>query len=341
MEERNRVESHPVDYLTMVLNYISRLVQAANMPEAEAQAERAAQFARERFAREPDRFRIGLANCLETLAMIRSDRGRHAESRDLREEAISLLKEASGQQRTLAQCHSNLAGVLRSLGDLDGALRNSQEAVTLYRSLVPIEREARVDYSSGLEAFAGDPRPSLGDALVGLSTYQNDAKLTEECLASSQEAADIFSELAGDFPDSFSDHLGMARHNLGMAKFGVGDGPGGLREMEASAAIFETLAKVRPEVYEPTLAHTLSSVVRANLKLHRFSEALSRARRLVDLSRRLQARSPSKFLNQHLFNLELLVSMLREAGQTEEAGPVLEEIARLKPGATSQESDFA
>ena len=127
MEDRKRVELHPVEYLAMLLNFIQRLVQSDHLNEAEANATKALNFAREGYAKEPLKYNDALASSLETCAMIASDLGKLEECRDARREAIQLLRATPGHERTLAQCLSNQSGTLQSLGDFDGALKHSEE----------------------------------------------------------------------------------------------------------------------------------------------------------------------------------------------------------------------
>jgi hypothetical protein len=332
MEDRKRVELHPVEYLTLWLNYIQRLLQSSFLDEAEKEAQAAIKFARERFAQSPDKFRDGLASSLETGALIANDREQYAASRGLREEEIGILRGVSGRDKSLAQCHNNHANVLKSLGDSAGALKHSQEAVQLYRAVAANKiAGTATDFSSGLQAWVDDPRPTLAEALVGLSTYQNDAKQSQECLVSALEAFDIFFELSEQFPDQFRYHFGMARHNLGMAKFGVGDAASGLREMQAAAAIHEQLAKIHPEAYAPGLAQILASLTLAYAKNERNAEALEAAERCVALYRKLHQETTGRFAKQLVANLENLRILHEAAGHSEQVEGIAVELARLKP----------
>lgn len=328
MEARNRVELHPVEYLTMWLNFVQRLVQSHLMDEAEMEAQAALEFARERFAQSPEKFLDGLVSSLETCAIISNEAGQYSASRALREEEIRLLRGVSGHEKAFAQCLSNHAGVLKSLGDFSAALSHSLEAVQLYRTITAKNVGTATDYSHGLQAYTDDPRPILGLALIALSTYQNDAKQFQECLGSVQEAFVIFHELSEQFPDQFRHSFAMARHNLGMAKFGVGDKPGGLQEMRESAAIYEHLANVHPEIYSPEHAHILWSLGLAYVKNDRNAEALETVEKCAALYRTLN-QSAGNFTNPLAATLTNLRILHEAAGHADQVERISSELAQL------------
>ena len=329
MEDRNRVELHPAGYLAMLLNLIARLSQLEQWGEAEELATKALDMSRKKYSEDPQTFRDALSSSLETLAIIFSAKGEHQRCRQVRQEAIHLLLNAVGHKRDLAQSLNNQAGTLMALGEDAGALAHSQEAVKLYRELVE-EGRARgdSDYSKGLQAWVDDARPNLAKALVGLSSYQDRAKQHRECLASAKEAFDIFSTLSDDYPDQFRDAFGLARHNLGMALFGVGDGEGGLKEFQAAAALFGNLAKVNLEVHGPSYAHMLNSLVRGCVKTGRNDEALTSAQDCVAVYRSLNERTSGRYTAQLRSWLEILKGLCEDLGHQEEAKRAEAELAR-------------
>ena len=331
MEERNRVDLHPAEYLTMWLNYISRLIQVANLNEAESEVLNARDFVRKKFREDPVKFGSGLAETLETYAVVANAKGLYDNGREAREEAIGILRGISGHEKQLAQCLNNYAGTLNILGEKNLALEISREAVAIYRKLVESKTSAtETSYSSGLQAWVDDPRPNLGDALIALSTYQNEAKLYEECLVSAKEAYDIFFELSEDFPDQFRYHLGMAQHNLGMAKTSAGDIPGGLMDFRESAKIYKTLYDIHPEVFAPDYAHILGSLALACLKDKKIEEALAPAEECVSLLRKLDEQIPGRFTRQLARNFDYLSLIYAEMGWQERSIQITEELERLK-----------
>lgn len=329
MEDRNRVELHPAGYLAMLLNLVARLHQLEQWQEAEGLAKKALDFSKAKYAEDPKTFFDAFTSSLETMAIGLAANGENEKCREVRGEAIQLLRGVPGHERNLAQSLNNHAGVLKALGDDSGALAHSLEAVRVYRELVDKgPPEGGADYSKGLDAWVKDCRPNLAKALVGLSSYQDRAKLQQDCLASASEAFDIFFTLSEDYPDQFRDAFGLARHNLGMAKFGVGDREGGLREFQAAADLFEKLAEINFEVYGPTYAHMLDSLMRGYVKNNRNEEALAQVEKCLHVYRSLNERTSGRYVGKVREWQEILKGFYEDLGRPEKAKAVAEEIAR-------------
>jgi tetratricopeptide (TPR) repeat protein len=310
MEERGRVELYPVEYSTLALNLVARLDQVGEYAEAEVLAKRMVEFCRTRFANEPEKFKDALATSLESYAVTTSNQGKLEDSRKAREESVKMWRAIPESDRHLAQSLNNLAGTLKSMGDFDNALKASQESVDIYRKVVERTNPAQsTNYKSGLDAWVNDPRPQFGQALVGLSSHQNDLKMRAECFASAKEGYVLFQKLNGDYPDQFGFHFGMAVHNLGMADFGLNDMVAGLHHMKEAAVIMEPLAKGQPKAYLPSYAHVLNSVTIAYYQLQRIDEAVESAKACVAAYQKLNALAPgiyTKMLGESLDNLRVL-----------------------------------
>jgi tetratricopeptide (TPR) repeat protein len=300
------------------------------LAEAEENTKTALELARTHYQHHQQKFRESLAESLETQAIIASALGRYEESLRAQAEAIELFRAAPVQTRDLARCLNNLSGVLKALGDASGALRSSLEAVQLYRSLVTADpRTSRTNFSQGLQAWADDPRPNLADALIALSTHQNDVRQTQECLASAQEAFDIFFGLFQDFPDQFRHHYGMACFNLGVAKLAAKDGAGGVREMERAAEAYASLAAIHPGAYQPDYAHILGGLAVALAQNGRVPDGLKAAELCVAIYRTLYERNSRKFIGQLRSNLGNLKILYDELGYSDKAAAIGDEIIQL------------
>ena len=330
MENRNRVELHPAGYITLVLNLVARLTQAEQMNEAEELAKKALELSRKKHSEDANTFNGALINSLESMAIILSTKGEYQKCKEVRDEAIRLLRNTPGSERDFAQCLNNYAGILMRLGDDVGALAQSQESVRLYRNLVEDAKpEGTADFSKGLDAWVEDPRPNLAKALVGLSSYQDKAKLHQECHASAKEAFDLFFTLSQEFPDQFLDAFGLARHNLGMAKLGIGDREGGLREFQEAAVLFGNLAKINFIVYGPTYAHMLDSVMRGLVKSDRNEEALARVVECLGVYRSLNEKTSGRYAGKVREWLEILKGFYEDLGRPEKAKEVATELAHF------------
>lgn len=338
MRERHRVGLYPLEYLTIWQDYILRLSQSGALDEARGEAAEALAFARDGFRRDQAVFRAGLAATLETWAVVAAECLDLAGSRAAREEEIGVLGEVAGSEAAQAQCLSNHSGVLKALGDAPAALQYSERAVELYRQIVAGragDQDQRTDYGSGLQAWQDDPRPHLGDALVGLSAHQNDAGQREACLGSAQEAVEVFAALSEDFPDQFTHHLAMARHNLGMAVCGVGDASGGLREIQEAARVYKRLVGLRPSAHAPTYARILSSLALAYAMNDLGSESLGAAEECAETCRRLWDGAPKRFADLLTRSLERLRVLYEAAGLPQMAAAVATEITAVESAATA------
>lgn len=330
MEERVRVDLHPAEYLTMLINYVQRLFQLGILNEAESCASKALGFARSRYEHEPEKFKDGLISSLETWAIITSSLGRLKESCKVREETIILLRTLPNQKRILAQSLSNHAGTLYALNDLASALQFSQEAVDIYREFENQRiSKGHTDFNNGLQASVDDARPNLGLALISLSTYQNAAQQYQECLNSAQEAFNILFELSEDFPDTFQHQFAMARHNLGMGKFSVGDVKGGLLEMEEATTIYERLMTIHPDVYRLEYAHLLRSMALAHAKNNRNGDAIVQTEKAAGFYRELARQAPDRHAKSLISSLNELKILYEATGQNEMTDKIKLELAEL------------
>jgi hypothetical protein len=121
----------------------------------------------------------------------------------------------------------------------------------------------------------------------------------------------------------------MARHNLGSAKFGMGDKLGGLNEIQAAADIYATLAKIHPGAYLPAYAHILGSLVRAFAMNDRNPEAIAQAEACVGVYRDLNKQAPGRFKKQLISSLEDLKSLYEDTGNVDRAQSVGAELTQL------------
>jgi len=336
METRNRVHLHPAEYIIMLHNYTHRLMQVEQVTEAETESNKAMALAREHYAHDPQGFHNTLIDSLEVEADIAFALGRYEESREARAEAIRLLRATPGRERTLAQCLNNQSRTVRSLGDTSSALEHSEAAVQIYRSLVSEgETGANADYSAGLQAWVDDSYAALGDGLITLSSHQLEAGRFEEALLSAQESVDIFGELGDDFRDQFWPRYGMARHNLGLAKFSVGDLAGELVEMQEAANVYRRLATAHSGAYLPAYVLIQGSFALALARNDRLPEGLAQQEECVDAYRKLEQADPGRFVEQlktALFNLAILYE---EVGRLEDASDTRSERVQLDTRAAS------
>lgn len=324
---RNR---NPTSYLTSLFNLFGRLVQLAEWEEADRLAGKALELSRLRYSEDPREFLEALTASIEATALVFSARGEHQRCREAREEAIRLLQNIDGHERTLAEILINYTLTLKVLGNDAAALTHSQEAVRLYRGLVEKGRPNIARHNpDSLQAWRNMPLPQLAKALMNLSSCQCRAKLHHEGLASAKEAFDILFTLSEEFPDQFREALGHARHHLGVAKMGAGDKQGGLQEFQAATGLFENLAHLNLRVYGPTYAGMLVNLVVECVNRDRKMEALARAEECVKIYRSINETAAGRYSKQLMNCLGMLKVLYGDLGHSEKAAEIAAEIAQM------------
>lgn len=128
------------------------------------------------------------------------DFGESVRALPLVDHALTVARE-SGDETLLAESLNLRGYVLRSLGDREGALREGEEAVRVYRKLMDVQR------SEFLPDFAG--------SLNNLGIWYGDLGRFEEALNTTLEAVEIRRKLADAQPSAFLPDFARSLNNLG------------------------------------------------------------------------------------------------------------------------------
>ena len=82
----------------------------------------------------------------------------------------------------------------------------------------------------------------------------------EEALAASQEAVDLYRQLAAARPDAFLPDLAMSLNNLGIRLSDLGRREEALAASQEAVDIYRRLAAARPDAFLPDLAMSLNNL---------------------------------------------------------------------------------
>jgi nucleoside phosphorylase/tetratricopeptide (TPR) repeat protein len=246
---------------------------------------------------------------------------------------------------------NNLGAMQRDLGRRELALDSSQEAVSIYRTLVAKRPNAflpdlarglnnlgnkRIDLgqlepalAATLEAVAiyralaaASPNaflPYLASSLNNLGTIQHDLGQRESALASAQEAVAICRKLAAVHSDASLADLATSLNNLGTAQIDLNQGESALASTQEAVAIRRMLAAIRPDTFLPDLASSLNNMGNHQSELGQRVAALASIQEAVAIYRRLAAARPEAFLPYLASSLNNLGIGQSELGQNEPA----------------------
>ena len=141
----------------------------------------------------------------------------------------------------------------------------------------------------------------------------------EEALAPSQEAADLYRELAVANPAVYLPDLAGSLRNLGSLLSELGRGEDALGPSQEAVTTLRRLAEENPVVYLPDLARSQNVLCALLAGAGRWEEALAFCHEAADLYQRLVEANRAVYLPDLAASLRNLGSLLWEAGRREEA----------------------
>jgi len=204
------------------------------------------------------------------------------------------------------------------LGRRDDALAATEEAVHLYRSLLPITAEpleGPTDILSGLAQSLN----TLGQALSDLGRRQ-------EAVSATEEAVRHFRTLAATEPGTFLPELAKSLNSLGNRLGADRDGRDDALTATAEAVeYYYSLHADRPEAYRAGLATALNDLGIRFSDLGKWEDALDFTQQAVEHYRALVAACPDALLPDLTTSLSNVGFFLNELGRGEQALAPLEE----------------
>ncbi|MER6200505.1 ATP-binding protein [Streptomyces sp. NPDC001586] len=215
-------------------------------------------------------FRALLAEVLMGLCAVLQHFGQGADALPSAREAAEILR---ALVREDPQAHlSRLLTALNHLAmcqDGPGAVASTAEAVALHRRLV---------------GASGAHRAELAMSLHNLALYTRSTGDTGAALESAAEAVRIYEVLAGETPESHTEHLARALITLG-ARQGPTDPREGVRTCARAVELYEALARDAPTAHREDLADALIAHSQLLGEVRDLQGAVAEGRRAVDVLR--------------------------------------------------------
>ena len=282
--ERQRQDFDPSAFTNLQCGLAMRLLQAGRFTSAHRQAHDALRFIRRRYEKNPSGTTSAYVEALEAYAVTAHARGKHRLSLQTRRDAIQVLRQQPGAERSLAQSLSNLAGDLDKVGEVEEALASSREAVSLYRDIVALQPPTlQTDNSTGLHAHQADARWDFAAALAGLGNRLIDANHNEEALAVAKESMTVAEGLRLKAPEEATSLAAMAHFNLGRTLSKLGNDSKALREMEEADQMFRTLSSISPVRHALEYGVVLRGLAYVAMERSDYATAAIYSQRQVDI----------------------------------------------------------
>jgi tetratricopeptide (TPR) repeat protein len=217
----------------------------------------------------------------------------------------------------------------QSLSLMDLSLRVAERRVGLARAqLIAIAADSAAPTELHRAAL-GNVANCFGSLGVRLSKLGR----REEALAASQEAVDLYRQLAAARPDAFLPELARSLNNTGVMLSDLGRREEALAAAQEAVDLYRQLAAARPDAFLPDLASGLTNLGRALSHLGRREEALAASQEGVGLYRQLASMWPAAFLPALATSLgalsQALAGLDRAAEAAKAAGEGLTIIAPL------------
>jgi tetratricopeptide (TPR) repeat protein len=296
-------------------------------------AEEAVRILRPLAKEDPAALGASLAAGLRNLALRLGAVGR-------RSEAVTAIKEAVAIRRPLAAEHpaaygAELANVLTisaglsmEAGETDAALETIDEAIALYRSLVAVNEVAyEENLAMALHNFSAMLTGGVGPTVR--SRRQTDPQDHEQALAASNEAVEIWRQLAAARPAAHSPVLATGLNSLAIHLAELGRQEKALKVIAEAIEIIRPFTAERPAVHGATLAMALNSRSNILATLDRPDEALDAAVEAVEAFRPAVEHNPAGSAVDFAVVLNNLARRLAATGRDEQAARVKEELASL------------
>ncbi len=182
------------------------------------------------------------------------------------------------------------------------------------------------------EALGGkaDAADRLATSLNNLSIRLADLGRREDALAASQEAAEVYRELAAFRPDAFRPDLATSLNNLSNRLAGLGRREDALAASQEAAEVYRELAAARPDAFRPDLATSLNNLSVLLADLGRQEEALAAIQEAVTIRRELARARPDAFRPDLAMALNNLSASLAGLGRREDALAAIQEAVTIR-----------
>ncbi len=155
-----------------------------------------------------------------------------------------------------------------------------------------------------------------------------------------EEALEIYQNLADQHPEAFLPYVAGTLNNLGNILSELGDRHGALKRTEEALAIYQQLVEQHPEAFLPYVATTLNNLGQFMAELGDRDGARQRTEQALAIYQQLADQHPEAFLPDLAMTLNNLGTILSELGdrdgarqRTEEALAIYQNLAEQHPEA--------
>lgn len=189
-----------------------------------------------------------------------------------------------------------------------------REAVTILETIAVTSPEIQV---------------TLASALNTLTITLSKLGQREDALTKSEQAVQIYEQLAKTRPEAFLPDLAMSLNNLSISLSELGRREEALAKIAQSVQIREQLAKARPEAFLPDLAGSLNNLSTILSELGRRKEAMAKSEQALQINEQLAKVRPEKILPDLAMSLNNLSIILRDLGRREEVLAKIEQSVQI------------
>ncbi|SDH98604.1 Tetratricopeptide repeat-containing protein [Sinosporangium album] len=222
----------------------------------------------------------------------------------------------------------------RVAGEVGGLVAPRETLVALYEALpFPSAVLAEAQALLAKRLLISVPDGDDGERARWLTAFgQHVSRLGRpaEALRATQEAVDIYRELAGHYPDRYRPDLADSLDNLGNRLSGLGLLVEALRAAQEAVDIRRELAGHYPDHFHPGLADSLDNLGNHLWETGRPAEAVRAALEAVDIRRELAGRYPDRYRPGLANSLSNLGNHLRATGLLTEALNVTREAVDIR-----------
>ncbi|HRW82645.1 MAG TPA: tetratricopeptide repeat protein [Methanothrix sp.] len=198
------------------------------------------------------------------------------------------------------------------LDALDRALPSPERTLSLREIIAEVQK-------AKLEILPSDDYAQRACLLNNLGLALSNLGQREKAIKPSQEAAEIYRQLAEADPQVFLPNLAASLNNLGMMLSNQGRREKALKPSQEAAEIYRQLAEAEPQVFLPDLAASLNNLGVRLSDLGRREEAIIPSQEAAEIYRQLAEAEPQVFLPYLAMSLNNLGNRLYNLGRRKEA----------------------
>ncbi|MFC1475368.1 tetratricopeptide repeat protein [Candidatus Zixiibacteriota bacterium] len=166
--------------------------------------------------------------------------------------------------------------------------------------------------------------------LANLSNRLSDAGENDQALAASQEAVDLYRQLAQANPARFYPDLALSLNNLSNRLRDAGENDQALAAIKEAVEIRRQLAQANPARFNPDLADSLNNLSNRLRDAGENDQALAAIQEAVELYRQLAQANPARFNPELAQSLNNLSNRLSDAGENDQALAAIQESVAIR-----------